>query len=58
MKRLGLDKYVIHRDILQTPSAKVLCDIYEAIIGGINLLPLYLNCNFILIISLQQCTTR
>eukprot|EP00026_Physarum_polycephalum_P004632 Phypoly_transcript_04654.p1 GENE.Phypoly_transcript_04654~~Phypoly_transcript_04654.p1 ORF type:complete len:324 (+),score=53.31 Phypoly_transcript_04654:367-1338(+) len=35
MKKLMLDKYVIHRDILQTPSAKVLCDIYEAIIGAL-----------------------
>lgn len=35
MKKLGLDRFVIHRDILQTPSAKVLCDIYEAIIGAL-----------------------
>jgi len=35
MKKMALDKYVIHRDILQTPSAKVLCDIYEAIIGAL-----------------------
>jgi len=35
MKKSKLDQFVIHRDVLQTPSAKILCDVFEAIVGAL-----------------------
>jgi len=34
LRKMGLEQFMIHKDILQTPSAKMLCDIFESIIGG------------------------
>jgi len=38
LRRLGLDKYIIHRDSLIPQSVKVLGDVFEAIIGGLYLI--------------------
>lgn len=35
MKKLELDSFVIQRDVLQTPTVSVLCDVFEAIIGAL-----------------------